>query len=340
MGYKIGSFNLRNLGLAAMGNGNSRNLRTIATIIRDEGFDVVALQEVLSQGKAFMSEDYAKKSILMELGPDWDFSWADAGAENDPRHEGFAFVWRKSRLRLSSVSVMTPNGVIERTFYPRMCVSTQSTMLRRPYYGRFTTQGIGGGPNIEFRLICVHTYYGKSDNKADRDLRQAELNVLMKEIYPQISDRRYGNELKAYTILLGDYNAELWTKDTRIWKEQLQALRGGKKAARIDTDEDGVVKVNQYKNRQRKTRRIKTVQHELTTLKNKIDETGKESFDTAGFSYNYDHFSYDEDEFDGLKIHVKRIRNAVTKYCAVSAGDYQTDFEKYYHTVSDHNSAA
>ena len=110
MGYKIGSFNLRNLGLSAMGNGNSRSLRTIARIIRDQGFDVVALQEVLSQGKAFMSEDYAKKSILMELGPDWDFSWADAGSENDPRHEGFAFVWRKSKLRLSSTMVNTRYG--------------------------------------------------------------------------------------------------------------------------------------------------------------------------------------------------------------------------------------
>ena len=107
MGYKIGSFNLRNLGLSAMGNGNSRSLRTIARIIRDQGFDVVALQEVLSQGKAFMSEDYAKKSILMELGPDWDFSWADAGSENGP--PSFHFLpaktcrWNKEdnrRLRL------------------------------------------------------------------------------------------------------------------------------------------------------------------------------------------------------------------------------------------------
>ena len=125
MSYKIGSFNLRNLGLTAMGTDNVRNLRTIARIINDEGFDIVALQEVLSEGKAFISEDYAKKSILMELGADWDFSWADAGAENDPRHEGFAFVWRKSRLRLSSAEVSTRYGIVERTFYPRMCKVTR-----------------------------------------------------------------------------------------------------------------------------------------------------------------------------------------------------------------------
>ena len=62
MGYKIGSFNLRNLGLAAMGSSNERDLKLIARIIRKEKFDVVALQEVLSEGKAFLSPDYAKKS--------------------------------------------------------------------------------------------------------------------------------------------------------------------------------------------------------------------------------------------------------------------------------------
>ena len=46
MGYKIGSFNLRNLGLTALGNENARDLKKIADIIRKENFDVVALQEI------------------------------------------------------------------------------------------------------------------------------------------------------------------------------------------------------------------------------------------------------------------------------------------------------
>lgn len=331
MGYKIGSFNLRNLGLAAMGNGNSRNLRTIANIIRDEEFDVVALQEILSQGKAFISEDYAKKSILMELGADWDFSWADAGAENDPRHEGFAFIWRKSRLRLSSTMVSTRYGMVERTFYPRMCKSTQSNLLRRPYYGRFTTQGVLGGPNVEFRLVSVHTYYGKTDDKIDREKRQKEIDVLLKEIYPQLSDRRYGNPTAAYTILLGDYNAELWTAESRTWQEPLKLSRGGKKPAIIKTDENGIVFSQKYGNRA-----IKTVQDQLTTLKVKHNDQNEESFDTSGYSYNYDHFSYGEKAFEGVNVRVRCLRNAVTEYCTPSNGDYKTDFEKYYHTVSDH----
>lgn len=330
MSYKIGSFNLRNLGLTAMGKSNPRSLSTIARIINDEGFDIVALQEVLSQGKAFMSEDYAKKSILMELGTDWDFAWADTESENDPRHEGYAFVWRKSRIKLPIMEVSTRYGMVERTFNPRICRTNREYMHRRPYYGRFTTSGVGGGSNVEFRLICVHTYYG-SDNAVDREIRQNELDVLLKEIYPQISDRRYGNPLVAYTILLGDYNAELWTNESEIWQAPLKASRGGKKPAVMKTDGIGVVYSNQYDGRA-----IKTVQDQLTTLRQKRDENGAEAFDTSGYSYNYDHFSYEERLFDGVKVSVRRITDAVTRYCKPEAGDYECDFEKYYKTVSDH----
>ena len=330
MSYRIGSFNLRNLGLSSMGKNNPRNLATIAKIINDERFDIVALQEVLSQGKALASEDYAKNSILMELGSDWDFAWADAGAENDPRNEGYAFVWRKSRLRMATTEVSTNYGIVNRTFYPRMCKVNREHMHRQPYYGRFTTSGVGGGPNVEFRLICVHTYYG-SDTPADRVIRQHELDVLLKEIYPQISDRRYGNPLVAYTILLGDYNAELWTRDSRTWQEPLKVSRGGKMPCVMNTDGDGVVFSHQYDGRA-----IKTVQDQLTTIKYSQSESDESSSDVSGYSYNYDHFSYEEKKFDGVKVSVRRISDAVTCYCAPTDGDYSSDFEKYYKTVSDH----
>ena len=40
MGYKIGSFNLKNIGLTALGNKNERDLKKIAEIIKREKFDV------------------------------------------------------------------------------------------------------------------------------------------------------------------------------------------------------------------------------------------------------------------------------------------------------------
>lgn len=70
MGYRIGSFNLHNLGFSAIDKKeNKRNLRKIAEIIREEKFDVVALQEILSEGKAFVYEkENVKKNIIWELG--------------------------------------------------------------------------------------------------------------------------------------------------------------------------------------------------------------------------------------------------------------------------------
>ena len=102
MSYRIGSFNLKNLGEAAMGKGHPRDLAKIAEIIRKEDFDVVALQEVLSDGKALSWEqDSLKRSILYELGTkEWGFAWAHAESENDPRSEGYAFLWKKKRFRL------------------------------------------------------------------------------------------------------------------------------------------------------------------------------------------------------------------------------------------------
>ena len=76
--YRIGSFNLHNIGISAFTN--SRNLEKIAEIIST--FDVIALQEVLSEGKIFTSEDLpsniAKSNILSYLGGSkhWGFSWA------------------------------------------------------------------------------------------------------------------------------------------------------------------------------------------------------------------------------------------------------------------------
>lgn len=206
MEYKIGSFNLHNIGQTALGMNNQRDLKTIARIIREEHFDIVALQEILSEGKAFIGEDYAKKSILMELGPGWDFCWADAEAENDRRHEGFAFVWNNKRLRKCTTEVRRGSGAnnstFQRTFEPRICRVNHKYMERKPFYGRFTANGMPGGTNVEFRLLCVHSFYGQKDDKADREKRLRELNILLQDIYPQINDRRYGDTYDdSYTIM-------------------------------------------------------------------------------------------------------------------------------------------
>jgi len=327
MSYRIGSFNLRNLGITALGKSSGRDLKIIANIIKNEDFDVIALQEVLSEGKALYSSDYAKKSVLMELGNDWDFQWAYSETQlKDKRNEGYAFVWNKRRLQMSRI--ILPNGN-SRVFYPRICELNKKDMMRRPYYARFTPSGtVVGGPWIEFRLLCIHTYYG-NDNKEDRKLRQQELDVLMKEIYPQISDRKYGeygNGMPSYTIIMGDYNVELW----RPWKDEIRKKINAERKlqgkspfptpASLIADENDIIESTRWGRRQ-----VKTVQYEFTTLRSSEDSL---DYDYRGYAHDYDHFSYEERQFEGIKMNARRV-DAVRKYC----GD---DFDRYLNSISDH----
>lgn len=334
MSYRIASFNLHNMGESSLSTNNPRDIKTIARIIKEEKFDVVALQEVLSEGKALESPGYTKKTLLMELGSDWDFSWAQTEREGskDTRNEGYAFVWNKRRIRLCSSKVSGFHGEYERVFYPRIYKSNTKDLKRFPFYGRFTPSGMIGGTNVEFRLICVHTQFGDDTCRESRLNRTKEIETIIKEIYPQINDKRYGNPLVSYTVILGDYNAELWTAESSVWQRQLKKSRGESLPAILNADPEGNMVSERYDGR-----RIKTVQDQLTTLKTKISETSVESFNTAGYSHNYDHFSYEEEQFHGVHPRVKRVTDAVNKYCRESdGGDYDSDFEKYYKTISDH----
>ena len=301
MSYRIGSFNLKNLGQTAMGKEHPRDLAKIAEIIRTEDFDVVALQEVLSEGKALsLEQDSVKRSILYELGTsEWDFAWAHAESETDPRSEGYAFLWKKTRFRLPVAQL--ENGT-KRTFYPRICRLRRDLMTRKPYYARFVARG---GPYFEIRLLCVHTHF------TDKVQRRQELDNLLKEVYPQVEDRVYYKGRPSYTIILGDYNAEL---------RRLFINTSGFYVADIETADRWGGK------------KIKTVQDEKTTLKRRFDNDDQDADASAyageGYANNYDHFSYDFDRFSSVQIDVKRI-DAVATYCG-------GNFETYFKTVSDH----
>lgn len=110
MKYKIGSFNVRNL---SWGN-KGRDLDFIASIIRE--YDIIALQEVLSEGKILEGPTISdpsgqvaayERSLKYRLGDDWDMCWLDPKTKSkwypylgeDRRGEGYAFLWRKNRFR-------------------------------------------------------------------------------------------------------------------------------------------------------------------------------------------------------------------------------------------------
>ena len=109
MSYRIGSFNVRNLSFAA----GKERLDHIADLIRE--FDIVALQEVLSEGKMLEGAQVDnpagqqiayENSLRYRLGDNWDMCWLDPRTESkwypyigkDSRGEGYAFLWRKNLL--------------------------------------------------------------------------------------------------------------------------------------------------------------------------------------------------------------------------------------------------
>lgn len=325
--YRIGSFNLHNIGVGAFTN--DRNLEKIANIILDEQLDVVALQEVLTEGKIFTKDDLpssiTKSNIISYLGgPErWGFEWAFSGDESI-RHEGYAFLWNKDRLRLSSANVTRNGTTFERIYTPRMIQTNGKDMRRKPYFARFTPQGRQGGSSFEIRLLCVHTFFG-DDNYDDRAVRQNEIETLLTDIYPQVADWTFQNAMPSYTVLLGDYNAELVTDENRLAVEERNVYRRQNKIkipAVIPTDGIGSVHSDRY------GVNVKTVQDQLTTLKKK-DDSASDEYADRGYASSYDHFSYDESAIGHVIKGKPRRIDAVRKYC----GD---DFEEYFKTISDH----
>lgn len=318
MSYKIGSFNLRNFGKTAFSKSSSRDLRLIAKIIKEEKFDIVALQEILSEGAAINKYDkeHTKKSLLMELGPNWDCAISEKANNNssDNRGENYAFVWNKKKLKLSSC--ILPDGT-ERINQPQVIDRKQANnaMSRKPFYGRFTSKGIPGAPFVELRLICVHTSFG-NDTEIDRRIRENEIDLLVNSIYPSIEDKSYGNHLPSYTILLGDYNA--------VISDTFESIDGGKMPMKMKSEEFIFPRGLGGREKQ-----IVTVQSEKTTLgKNPNIEQHKGSEKYNTYVNDYDHFTFDKKQFEGIDVDVCRI-DAVNKYC-------HKRFDDYYDKVSDH----
>lgn len=142
MKYRFGSFNMNNMGMSAM---TGRDFDRIAEIIKRENLDVVALQEILSEGKALekLLEDRVKYCLK-----DWNVCWAkppessDIQKTKDNRGEGYAYLWNTKRLKFASSS--TAKG--ERVYNPRTineALRYDCTMFARtPYYATAPHNGV------------------------------------------------------------------------------------------------------------------------------------------------------------------------------------------------------
>lgn len=298
---KIGSFNMCKFNYTSTQE-ISKNITTIAEIIRVEDFDILAMQEVLS-------ENVITSRLLAELGPRWDCVWMQPASRSTQAAEGYAYLWKKERFRLATgqKSPEEDSPAARKVFSPRIysqyspdALLVNGRLIRDPFYARF--ESLNGW--YEIRLINTHIFFG-SGNALDIRMRFQEFDKLV-EIFERVSDRVYRNGRPAYTFILGDYNLNLerpWNKFPCLRQDQETVLRGSSG---------------------RGEKRIVTKQDQMTTLRAKAsDELAR------GYANNYDHFTYDEVRFEGIRLpHCMRI-DTVRTYC----GD---DFDLHRREVSDH----
>lgn len=303
MSYVIGSFNVRNLNYKTEKNGKNENSITRAYedlgYIIQENFDIVALQEVLN-------EQVLKKMFNVASG--WKYCWKQSRSKSDNSNEGFAFAWNSRRFR----PVAEPDIWEQYKQDPEL---GKRGLLRNPYYGRFTPLGTAaGGPFCEIRLLNTHIRFSpqKSTESKDgiADLRRRELQILTQQILHRLKSKRYGNNLPAYTFLMGDYNLELKRPGYHgPYLEEFITVE--------DLQGDSV---------------YSTVQDKRTTIGkvNLQDKAGNRHTEYKGFSHNYDHFTFDAEELNRRGINaVPDILDTVQEY-------RNGDFERHFLELSDH----
>lgn len=314
MEYRIGSFNMKNFGA-----NSSKDFEVIAQIIEKENLDVVALQEILSEGKGVRR--MLEESTQYDLR-NWDFccdnpresSDSEKNIEmvtNDSRGECYAYLWNKRSFKLAEYTSVFNT----KTFEPRIINSLSndvkvdcSFFARTPYYIRL--EPLFGG-FFELRLVNIHIYYG--DNSISSIIkRKIEFDTLVHDIYPAISYKRYGTFRHPYTIAMGDYNLNIFrpytnTQSTNAYLSEVCEIEDGQKRVQV-----------------------LTIQEQLTTLKNPTtdNDCDSEFGDGNYLANNYDHFSYSK-ELSPFRDVTYEVVDAVNKYCN---GDYL-----YYRSkVSDH----
>jgi endonuclease/exonuclease/phosphatase family metal-dependent hydrolase len=182
VGYTIGSFNTcRFTGVGR------HDIAILADIILLERFDIVALQEV------FRPEAL---NLLKRRLPGWEACHGRPG-NGHACDFGFGFLWNTKRIRECSKD---SRPIIFEQY------KSNIRMQRNPFYGRFTPSGLPGGAFFEIRLIDVHLWWGSNSGQNDIKQRNEEYKLITNEIHNSINNHRYGDNMPAYTIILGDYN--------------------------------------------------------------------------------------------------------------------------------------
>lgn len=334
---RIGSFNVRNLS-----HGSGRDLPRIAKMINHYGLDIVALQEVLGEGRIVHSavggnligsaKGYNDTLIRHLLGQ-WDSVWLQPAVRGknekylgaDRRGEGYALLWRKNKF---DIPCQYENNGVFRNRGPVIFSNYHASkdgirLIRDPLYARLILRE---KKSAELRILVAHLIYGKptintlDDSFSIEDsavaMRRKEFNTLAGKIYYRVSkDNAVPECTQAYTLLLGDYNLNLESSPAKGAYVPSNAYEQGLAVAFYD-DYGNMVDADSAKIK------IYTSQSELSTLKS----------DEPQYANNYDHFSFN----DTVKRQIPDLKKIRALHEFVGDADDHDAFDKYKETVSDH----
>ena len=318
--FIIGSFNLYKMNFQS-DKERKKSFENISDIIISEGYDVIALQEVLSE--------QACNELLRHLGPTWEGRWEFPKKSSVSAAEGYAFLWNTRTMGLTQ----NDDG---KEFEPRILnqyridrKAGQTELIRNPYFGRFTPRFL---PKAEFRLINVHFRFDK-----DKELelsavkqRKNEFGVLTEAIYPKYEDKRYGNNNAAYTFILGDYNLNIVKpivldgRDRNCPLDEVVYIDDKK----IITVQEKLTTVRMSDNQKSEEEASAVEINNVKTQKIKEDIKALKKMTPDYYANNYDHFTYNAEIENRLLLLNDRVE-AVGKY-------YKKDSDLYRKEVSDH----
>jgi len=320
---RIGSFTVRNLA-----DGEGRDLDRIAKMINYYHLDIVALQEVLAEGKIIngialkdpvgQARAYDRSLKRRLCGP-WDSQWAQPvlSKENEPfregdrRGEGYAILWRTDKLDLPNSRGRKPFRPEILSNYKPEIAASQLRLIRDPLYARFLLKN---RHVAELRILVTHIVFGKSnslDGIVDYGavkMRQKEFEILAGQLYRRVAEYyKVPDPTSPYTILLGDYNLNLGSYPA------VPAV------ACFDA-KGRPVPENSSK------AHIYTYQSDISTIKR----------DTPEYANNYDHFSFDERTKRIVRMDSIHSIDLVNKYTKEGDVTPEQRFDRYRKEVSDH----
>lgn len=364
MKIRIASFNIEKFSRQSVyyaeDSESRKDIEMIAKIIRENNFDIIALQEVFHPEALkcllrVLSNEIPIDVPVSRMGSytaqiagfksdKWEARWAKPRTKySDMAAEGYAFIWNTKRIELSK-------NMKGKAFEPRIAdYGHASELVRPPLIARFNPLR----SYYEIRLINTHIVFSIKDEdklRSNQDgelissstkLRNLELQILLKGIYKRFSEMvvdyrgidKYVRNLVPYTFLLGDYNLNL--QDVNHVARPSECLDfdnsigyiNGRKKMWIET-------VNSKKTTLRKNSlpTDNTSNRDITTVKTDVSR----SYEAEDYlANNFDHFSFDLDRLDDHDIAFPE-HGVICAYENYKDDEVNNRFEQYTKKVSDH----